>query len=546
MTMHPPPHAEPPVATFLYYMDSCLTHILQAEELGELTSSEYTLLIFRSGTNRIYLNGRNKLVNPLAAFLLKPGSSCQFENIDGLAVSYDLIQFRVFEQPSAQPLRYSGELFPGRDELHVAPLSDWSVGLEALSEATKDHTAMGAFNRQVRFQQVLAYLLQHNSQEQQGAQWLHETIRYMEQHFQEPITVRKLAELVQIPPWKYTSMFREWTGLKPLDYLTDLRIARAKELLSHPDFPLREIARLSGFADEYYFNRRFRALTGMTPRQFSKSTEFQITLTDWTGHQVQAPRQPKNIVYLGEYAEDLQVLGITPSGCKNVAGKSSRKLAAEAAALGPDLMILTHSNERLYSQISKIGPTLTHNTHDSVENRLIALGEWLDKSKEASRWLSDYQAAVKGMWRQLGSFIRQGETTSVITIDRGDRLFVMGAIGLSAFLFHQEGFQPAGKTKEIVQTGRPYREIKAALLPLYTGDRIFAIRSEEQKSAEGLDRLMESSLWRSLPAAAQGRVHLLEESWNYGSALAQQRLVQQLPALLAGSNRQPAALARQL
>jgi AraC-like DNA-binding protein len=535
MTLPPPPLPESSFAAFLFHMDSFHTFLLQPDGLGELISQEYTLLIFRTDAIRIYMNGTNKLIHALGTFLLTPGDSCQFENIEGKEISYQLIRFRAFELKSAQPVRYTGALFPERNELIVSPLAAWSDSLQALAAACAEQTSTGALQQQICFQQLLAFLLRHNGQEQDDSQSLRQTITYMEQHFREPLSVKQLAGMVDIPPWKYTTLFRELTGSKPLDYLTDLRIAHAKEMLSDPGVPLREIARLSGFTDEYYFNRRFRALTGMTPRQFSKATAQHITLTDWTGHQVQAPKQPKNIVYLGECVEDLQVLGIVPGGYKDLSSTNARNLAEEAAALQPDLMILTQSNERLYSQIAEIGPTLTHNTHDSLENRLITLGEWLDRRKEAASWINGYKTAVEGMWSKLRLAVRPGETASVITIERGEKLFVMGALGLSAFLFHPAGFQPAGRTAEIVQTGRPYREITTNALQHYTGDRIFVVRSRDEQSSKALDRMLSSELWQRLPAVERGCCYVLEESWNDGSALAQQRLVRLLPKLLYGS-----------
>ena len=74
------------------------------------------------------------------------------------------------------------------------------------------------------------------------------------------ITVKQLAQLAHVAPWKYTTIFQELTGKKPLDFLTELRINHSKELLTHTNSPLRDIASQVGFSDEYYFNRRFEAV----------------------------------------------------------------------------------------------------------------------------------------------------------------------------------------------------------------------------------------------------------------------------------------------
>lgn len=69
-----------------------------------------------------------------------------------------------------------------------------------------------------------------------------------------------------------------------------------------------------GFSDEYYFSRRFRQKTGMTPGQYARSQQRRITVTDWTGHSVDIPERPKRVVYHGETLGDVLALGVKPVG----------------------------------------------------------------------------------------------------------------------------------------------------------------------------------------------------------------------------------------
>lgn len=68
-------------------------------------------------------------------------------------------------------------------------------------------------------------------------------------------------------------MFRRRTGHKPLDYVNHVRIQHAKEWSRTTDDPLRDIAGRVGFKDEYYFSRRFRQITGLSPRQYDRSIQ---------------------------------------------------------------------------------------------------------------------------------------------------------------------------------------------------------------------------------------------------------------------------------
>ena len=66
--------------------------------------------------------------------------------------------------------------------------------------------------------------------------------------------------------------FKEETGYTPLEYVTVLRINRAKKLLrSLPPQSVGNIAEGCGFADEFYFSRVFKKQTGISPREYRKS-----------------------------------------------------------------------------------------------------------------------------------------------------------------------------------------------------------------------------------------------------------------------------------
>ena len=66
-----------------------------------------------------------------------------------------------------------------------------------------------------------------------------------------------------------SKMFKECLGKTYNEYLTDIRITKAKELLCSEAHPLiGEIAQKVGFRDQFYFSKVFKSLTGYTPRDF--------------------------------------------------------------------------------------------------------------------------------------------------------------------------------------------------------------------------------------------------------------------------------------
>jgi AraC-like DNA-binding protein len=96
---------------------------------------------------------------------------------------------------------------------------------------------------------------------------LSEALAFMEErHGDEDLTLASVAAAAGLSPHWFTELFAKRTGMSPWQWLTALRIERAKRLLDAGDWPVTRIALEVGFADSSYFARVFRAQVGLTPR----------------------------------------------------------------------------------------------------------------------------------------------------------------------------------------------------------------------------------------------------------------------------------------
>ncbi|MBS3820175.1 MAG: helix-turn-helix domain-containing protein [Phycisphaerae bacterium] len=95
-----------------------------------------------------------------------------------------------------------------------------------------------------------------------------EVISHLQTHYAEPISLEDLAELACVSKNTLLRRFREGTGESPIRYLLGVRVDRARQLLRRTDCSVTEVAFRVGFADSNYFSRRFRDLTGCSPREF--------------------------------------------------------------------------------------------------------------------------------------------------------------------------------------------------------------------------------------------------------------------------------------
>lgn len=95
-------------------------------------------------------------------------------------------------------------------------------------------------------------------------------IAYMKVHFDMPISLEVLAENCGVSTSYFSRKFKEETGQKYIDALTDIRIQEAQQLLEHSSDTVAVIMEKVGYLDDKHFRRVFLKRTGMTPTQYRK------------------------------------------------------------------------------------------------------------------------------------------------------------------------------------------------------------------------------------------------------------------------------------
>lgn len=91
---------------------------------------------------------------------------------------------------------------------------------------------------------------------------------YIERHFDENISVERLAKSVFLTAPYLSHSFKSFSGYSPKQYLTLLRLKKAKQLLLTTNLPIYDICRKIGFSDINNFIRTFKDFYGKTPKKF--------------------------------------------------------------------------------------------------------------------------------------------------------------------------------------------------------------------------------------------------------------------------------------
>ena len=91
---------------------------------------------------------------------------------------------------------------------------------------------------------------------------------YIEANFTKNITLEDVSREVNISSYYLSRIFKEGTGENFIDYVTKLRIEKAKELLSTTQYSMKEICSICGYSDPNYFSKSFKKNVGVTPTEY--------------------------------------------------------------------------------------------------------------------------------------------------------------------------------------------------------------------------------------------------------------------------------------
>ncbi len=102
---------------------------------------------------------------------------------------------------------------------------------------------------------------------------LSDTISYINEHFDEDLSLEDLARHCNLSPFYFTRVFSNATGMTPHKYLLTARINSSKFLLKTSDLSIKEVGFKCGFSTESSFCNTFKKFEGLTPSQYKLSLE---------------------------------------------------------------------------------------------------------------------------------------------------------------------------------------------------------------------------------------------------------------------------------
>ncbi len=110
-----------------------------------------------------------------------------------------------------------------------------------------------------------------NVMSQKISQRMERVSKYIQDHYQNPITLSEISDVASMTEQSFSRWFRQTSGLTFVDYLMQLRTTVASNLLVNTNKAMTEVAAESGFNSSSSFNRAFLKIKGCSPREFRKN-----------------------------------------------------------------------------------------------------------------------------------------------------------------------------------------------------------------------------------------------------------------------------------
>ncbi|WP_138754212.1 helix-turn-helix domain-containing protein [Paenibacillus sinopodophylli] len=482
------------------------------------------LLAVSDGQGIIFINGQRYTASKGKCLLIPLNTAIEINSDERSSIKLYLMTFEVERDEAG--------LFTSLLEMIFEPFARLDGMLQELLSEQACLGKLDAFHMHIRFQYTLYEVLKrHSPAEQDTRRAVEKSISFMHRCYHENIAVGRLAEEANISKWQFSTMFRSLTGQTPMDYLTALRMDKAKLLMLSSGGRIREIAASVGFPDEYYFSRRFKQTTGMTPTQYMQSSQLSQRIF--------------SIQYLGE----LLALGIKPVGTNRamlsvfhdvssgVQGIEEPLDAEQLLELRPDMILFpSFMQSSQADQLSKIAPSFEISWQDDVYSRLMSMGDLLGRRKEAGAWIARYESKAERTRAKLAPYIERGETATAF-VYHAEGLYVYADHHFGHTLYQGLGYEKPAKLKKLMAEYKQlkWKQILLEELPDYAGDRIFLALADTGIDAEQGRAIVRHPIWNSLPAVQNGRGHVVDMSWgNYNPITLEKHLDEMVKWIAAG------------
>ena len=182
-----------------------------------------------------------------------------------------IVSYLCFQGPTFDLWRNLGLLDPRKPIQHAEPVAVWNHRIESVLDPARQLGFASSLLEICRLQRLLAEIITgigRSASHQDELQWLRRATDLIDASLAGPADWENLARQMGLTAESFRKRFARLAGQPPARYRMERLMDRARELMRNPSLRDRQIAESLGFCDEFYFSRRFKSITGQSPRQF--------------------------------------------------------------------------------------------------------------------------------------------------------------------------------------------------------------------------------------------------------------------------------------
>ncbi|MFC5702366.1 helix-turn-helix domain-containing protein [Cohnella faecalis] len=422
-----------------------------------------------------------------------------------------------------------------------------AAGLEELYIHRSPESEARHVQNQIVFHQIILQLLDRQESKYAASEQpsMERSIAYLENHYSEKITRERLAEIAGVSRSHYSILFKQLTGFTPNEYLSRLRVHRAKELLINGSGTLREIALKVGYKDEFYLSRRFKQQTGEPPSVYNRGSfeRVAVWLTPYASHLLLLGLEPA--VIISDNSEYVNAAGLQPPQTMIFINADSSVEQVKSVLLDNNVELIIAASQHLQQyglnagHMRAVAPIVEISWMEiGWKEHLRLIAQVIQRSERAEQWLADFEKEEQA----ARSLVQQSEAANeiiTILVIKPEELLVYGARNVGYVVYQSLGLQPPAKIKrEMEKLGDRLHSIPIEISELadYAGDRILAIVFPDVKgSTAHSEAIFSSSYWNELPAVRRNCVHYLDkDEWIPYNPVSIRLQLQRAAALFAG------------
>lgn len=99
------------------------------------------------------------------------------------------------------------------------------------------------------------------------------SLKYIHSFYTNKIDIPHLAKMENLSNSRYVAVFKKQTGKSPNEYIIDLRMQFAKNLIENTNMSIKQISERVGYSDQYFFSRLFKKNFGVSPMGYRKEKQ---------------------------------------------------------------------------------------------------------------------------------------------------------------------------------------------------------------------------------------------------------------------------------